>query len=174
MRRVKRETLKCDGRSAWLALGLLLLLWTGDVARGAGYELSLEIRDGKEKLITANRPVEAGKSAAKRALMEGRSDVQFTAIWKVKRTGKDEAKDVLVHFYVVRIGRLGEAPPPLEPKRVVIESALTMDFPPEESAGAQLKLKVNEPGVYLVRIEVRPNGDEPGHEDFAALDLVIK
>jgi hypothetical protein len=171
---VKRENVKRDGRLRWLACCAILLLATGRIARGAGYELSLEIADGKEKQMTSRRPAETGKPAEKRVMMEARTDAQFTAAWKVKRTGKDEAKDVLVHFYVVRIGRPGEAPPPLEPKRVVLESALTMDFPPGESTGAALKFRVDEPGVYLVRIETRPNADETGHEDFAAMDLVIK
>ena len=166
--------MKRDGRFPWLALGVILFLSTGELARGAGYELSLETTDGKEKQTASSRPAEAAKPAGKRVMMEARTDAQFTATWKVKRTGRDEAKDVLVHFYVVRIGRPGEAAPPLEPKLVVIESALTMDFSAGAGAGAALKFKVDEPGVYLVRIETRPNADETGHEDFAAMDLVIK
>lgn len=166
--------MKRDGKISCLVLGAMLLLSTGAVARGARYELSLEMAAGKEKLISKSRPAEPGKPAEKRAAMEGRTDAQFTATWKVMRTGKDEAKDVLVHFYVVRIGRPGEAPPPLEPRRVVIESALTMDFPPGETAGAAVKFRVDAPGTYLVRIEARPNADEAGHEEFAAMDLVIQ
>ena len=171
---MKRESAKRHGGIPWLACCAVVLLAGGRIARGAGYELSLETTDGKEKRMTHSRPAEAGKPAEKRVQMAVRPDAQFAATWTVKRTGKDEAKDALVHFYVVRIGRPGEAPPPLEPKHVIIESALTMDFPTGETASASLKFKVEEPGVYLVRIETRPNADEPGHEDFAAMDLVVR
>jgi hypothetical protein len=74
----------------------------------------------------------------------------------------------------MRIGRAGEAPPPLEPAKVAIESALIMDFPPTEASSATLQFKVQQPGVYLVRVEARPNSEEPGHEEYATMDLVVK
>jgi hypothetical protein len=106
--------------------------------------------------------------------MEASVGSSFTATWKVLRTSRDEGKDVLVHFYAVRIGRAGEAPPPLEPAKVPIETALTMDFPPNAASDATLRFKVEQPGIYLVRVEVRPNSQELGHEEYAAMDLVVK
>ena len=153
-------------------VGAILVLTSA--ACGAGYECSLKLSDGQRDQAVKSRDPTVRKPTDRRAAMEGRAGSKFTATWKVVRSARDESKDVLVHFYVVRIGRAGEAPPPLEPAKVVIESALTMDFPPGESGSATLEFRIEHPGVYLVRIEARPNSEEPGHEDYAAVDLVIK
>lgn len=144
------------------------------VARGAGYAVSLDVSDGTNKLSVHNDSPKPQPPDEKRPSMAGHADAQFTATWKVARRAKDEAKDVLVHFYVVRLDRAGQAPPALAPQRVPIESALTMDFPPGHSAGATLKFRVDQPGIYLVRVETRPGSDDSDHEDFAAMELAVK
>src|SRR5947209_13934448 len=158
-------------RSAASFLGMLFTLTTA--APGAGYKISLKVSDGQHERTATSQLPERHKPGELRLTLETRAGTKCTATWKVARSARDEAKDVLVHFYVVRIGRAGEAPPPLDPAKVAIETALTMDFPPAEASSATLQFKVDHPGVYLVRVEARPNSEEPGHEEYAAIDLVV-
>lgn len=81
---------------------------------------------------------------------------------------------MLVHFYVVKLERSGQAPPPLAPDRVIIEGAWTMDFEPGESSRATLPFRIDKPGVYLVRLETSPSSTPAAVEDFAEMELLIK
>jgi hypothetical protein len=106
--------------------------------------------------------------------VEGSADASFTAVWKVSRSAKTDTKDVLVHFYVVKTDRQGQAPPALEPGHVVIECALTMDFPPNQTSAGTQQFRVDGPGVYLVRIEAGADPEKPGTADYAEMELVVK
>jgi hypothetical protein len=139
------------------------------------FAVSLEVSDGKAKQAagTESDPPK-DPAVAPRPVFNAPADAQLAATWKITATGKEPLKDVLVHFYVVRIDRAGQSPPPLEPKDVVLESALTMDFEPKTGTGATLKFRVPQPGTYLVRIETQGGAEKKTHEHFAAIDVVVK
>jgi hypothetical protein len=144
-------------------------------ARGAGYDAALEVRDGKNvHSAKQGKSTTAPSTMARRVVFEGSVDGQFTAKWKIVRTDQTLVKDELVHIYVVKMERQGQAPPALEPSRVVIESAVTMDFPAGETAGGTQQFRVDGPGIYLVRVEVGADPEKPGIEDYAELELVVK
>ena len=151
------------------ALVALLATSLGAVQLPVGFRLSLELtQSGK---AAATQPI---TRTTARPVVHGRITEPFTVRWKATRTAKDTAENVLVHLYVVRIDREGEAPPPLEPRHVVLESALTMDFPTAESASGQQRFRISRPGVYLVRVETRSEADQPVGGDFEELDLVVR
>lgn len=82
-------------------------------------------------------------------------------------------EDVVVHFYVVRAGAVGQKElPSLEKESLVLETAFDMDFRPGGHAGGRTTLRIREPGVYLVRVESRQTQSD--HEHFAAVDLVVE
>ena len=83
-------------------------------------------------------------------------------------------KDALIHFYVVKIDKAGQNPPPLEPKVVVIETAQTLDFTADISASAELEFKPDKPGIYLVRVESQNTAEHAAHEHFAAMEIHVK
>jgi len=158
-----------------IAIGALLVLLASAVAQGAGYDADIEVRDGKNaQSAKQSKPTTTPSTLAKRVVLEGSADSQFTAVWKVVRTDQTLTKDELVHFYVVKMDRQGQAPPALDPSHVVIESAVTMDFPPGEKAGGTQQFRVDGPGIYLVRVEAGVDPDKPGVEDYAELELVVK
>lgn len=160
----------------WLGAAILLTLMIAPpVARADHFAVTLEVsaKSGKQSADMQNDPPK-DKTIVKRPVMRGSDGEQFAAAWKVTGKSATEMKDVLVHFYVVKIDRAGQAPPPLEPKRVVTESALTMDFPAEHAASARMPFRVPGPGVYLVRIETQGTAAAKGHECYAALDLIVK
>lgn len=80
--------------------------------------------------------------------------------------------NVVVHFFVARQEKVGQKELPDLQGDVVLETAINMDFKPGGKAGQRNTLKIDTPGVYLVRVESRETQSD--HEHFAAIDLVIE
>ena len=54
----------------------------------------------------------------------------------------------------------------------LLEGSFSLNLKPKARIGARLRLVIDEPGVYLLRVETfRTKSD---HEHFAAIDLVIQ
>lgn len=152
----------------------LVLLACCALAQAAGFEVELKLGDGKTTQSQKSKPASGPGESSHRITLESSVDAPFSATWKVTRTDPLEADDALVHFVVVKLDRQGQAMPPLEPDKVPIECALTMDFPKDKSATGTQPFHVDAPGVYLVRIEAGGDLDKPGQEDFAEIELVVK
>lgn len=150
----------------------MLLLSVSSLARAAGFDARLEVSRGRNQETAGSQPSGPRNPLSKRASLSGTTAEPFTAKWKITRSGKDEAKEVLVVFYVVKIDRPGQAAPQ-EPNDPVVQSALTMDFPPGDSASATQPFRIDQPGVYLVRIETRADPAGPALE-HAEIELVVK
>ena len=80
--------------------------------------------------------------------------------------------DVVVHFFIVRQEKVGQKEIPPLGDDVVLETAFDLDFRPGGKAGARNTLRIDSPGVYLIRVETRNTNSD--HEHFAAVDLVIE
>lgn len=147
-------------------LGTLLAVSS---ARAQTFSANLELVDGSRHEATISQKAQATpKTVANRTKFEVKAGAKMLIRWKVTCISKDSFKDVLVHFYVVPIAKPGQAPPPLDPKIVKMESAQTMDFTNGVSTSAELGFSPDEPGVYLVQIEV------PDQQMSAAMDLTVK
>ncbi len=73
--------------------------------------------------------------------------------------GTQTREDVLVHFYVVKEDQPGQpAVREIKPGSVQLESALTMDFHDGDDTRAELSLLLQDPGVYMVRLEAFLDG----------------
>jgi hypothetical protein len=143
-------------------------------ARGAGFATELKVTDGKATQSAKSKPPVAADQMIHRDTLETKTDAHLTAVWKVVRADPAEVKDALVHFVVVKLDRPGQAVPALEPDKVTIECALTMDFAKDKTASGSQPFRIESPGVYLVRIEAGGDPDKPGREDFAELELIVK
>jgi hypothetical protein len=80
-------------------------------------------------------------------------------------------ENVVVHFYIARQAKVGQKELPDLKGDVVTESAFEMDFKPGAKAGQRTMLKIDAPGVYLIRVETR--NTQSDHEHFSAIDLVV-
>jgi len=80
-----------------------------------------------------------------------------------------------IHFFVVRQGALGQKPVP-DPsgKSGLIDNSLTVDFTEKSTAAGMARLKITEPGFYLVRVQSEDTHNEHDHEHFAAVDLLVR
>lgn len=153
---------------------LLAMLCCCPVADAAGFGVELKVSDGKTTQSQQSKAAASPEKAVHRISLESSVNATFSVTWKVRRTDPVEAKDVLVHFVVVKLDRPGQAIPPLEPDRVPMEGALTMDFARDKTATGTHPFHLDSPGVYLVRIEAGGDPEQPGREDFAEIELVVK
>jgi hypothetical protein len=80
-------------------------------------------------------------------------------------------ENVVVHFYIAAVKNTGQHELPDLNKEVFTETAFEMDFKPGAKAGQRGTFRIDQPGVYLVRVETR--NTQSDHEHFAAVDLVI-
>ena len=145
---------------------LCQMAWAGD------YKLELAVSDGtrKDSVVSPTTAPATQPLLPQRPSTTVAPDSKLKAIWKVTYTAKPAAKDVLVHFYVVRTERTNQAPPPLAPAVVLLETAQTLDFEKDGTTSAELGFKPLEPGVYLVRLEAHGESDE----SFVEMDLIVK
>jgi hypothetical protein len=81
-------------------------------------------------------------------------------------------ENVVVHFFVAREAKVGQKDLPEINDDVLLEAAFDMDFRPGGKAGQRNTLRIDTPGVYLVRVESKMTQSD--HEHFAAIDLVIE
>lgn len=152
----------------------LMVLLSSVLVHAAGFGVELKVGDGKTSQTARSKPPAAPDQAVHRLTIETSIDAPLSATWKVTRTDPVEADDVLVHFVVVKLDRPGQAVPALEPDKVPIECALTMDFSKGKTATGTQPFHLDAPGVYLVRIEAGGDPDKPGQEDSAEIELVVK
>ena len=80
-------------------------------------------------------------------------------------------ENVVVHFFIARQTKVGQKELPDLKGDVVLESAFDMDFKPGGKAGQRTTVKIDAPGVYLIRVETR--NTQSDHEHFAAIDVVV-
>lgn len=80
-------------------------------------------------------------------------------------------ENVVVHFFIARQKKVGQKELPDLKGDAVMETAFDMDFKPGSKAGQRSTIKIDAPGVYLIRVETR--NTQSDHEHFAAIDLVI-
>lgn len=165
-------------------------LAAGQRASASGFEVRASVRDDGEQVDSSpTRQVpNPAQGDERNRLNPPRSETtesrpvatvplgqRVQVAWHARNTGKSqELKDVLVHLFVVKELQLGQAAVPPLTEAVAYESALTMDFEPEEKAVGELDLILRQPGNYLLRIETIGLREQHGHEHYAALDLVVK
>lgn len=143
-------------------------------ARAEHAKITLEVEAGGRKATSYmdQTPPDSGKNPRPvlkvKAGEKLRIKFELTNIYPHKTL-----EDVLVHFYVAKIDKVGQkALPDLRGDGVVSETGFEMDFKPDRKAAQWQTLKVDTPGVYLVRVETR--NTQSDHEHFSAIDLVVE
>jgi hypothetical protein len=158
-----------------LLTGIVVISGAVATARADHFAIDLEVKAAKVSKTARTDTVAVGVKPKPRGILEAQAGKTIEAKWTITSTaGKDTAKDVLVHFFVVKIDKAGQQTVPKLDKDVPAESALTMDFKPKDKAEGELSFTIDKPGTYLIRLETIGSAGKDGHEHFAALDLVIK
>jgi hypothetical protein len=145
--------------------------WAGRAEEGA---VEVEIQGPVEKQVAENQPLPA-RSPRPRPVFHAQAGDRLSARWKFSGGHDPAFEDVLLHFYVVKLNRLGQVEPrDLKPEDVVIETGLTMDFKGKDTAAGRFVFRVRDPGVYLARVEALNWPAATLEIPFAAMDLEIK
>lgn len=133
--------------------------------------LDVEADGKKETAFVDQTPPDTGKNP--RPVLKVKAGAPIKIQWTLTNVYPHKTlEDVLVHSYVVKQKKVGLKELPVIGDDVEMETAYRMDFKPGGKSGARCKLKIDTPGVYLIRVETRDTQSD--HEHFAAIDLVVE
>jgi hypothetical protein len=82
-----------------------------------------------------------------------------------------QIEGVTVRYFVVRTGAFGVKDLP-DLKEAVTQGTVNMNFKPKCRVGARFNLRIDDPGIYLVRVDTQ--NTQSDHEHFSAIDLEVK
>src|SRR5207244_5082794 len=126
---------------------------------------------GQETAFVDQTPPAWGKNP--RPVLKARAGEPIKVNWTLTNVYPHKTlANVVVHFFIVKVQKVGQKEAPDLRGDVVLESAFEMDFKPGAKAGQRNTLRIHDPGVYLVRVETRQTGSV--HEHFSAIDLVLE
>lgn len=152
-------------------LACLLTIAANVPAEHAKVTLDVESGGKKETAFVDQTPPDVGKNP--RPVLKAKAGEMIKIQWTLTNVYPNKTlDDVLVHSYVVKQTKVGQKELPVVGEDVEMETAYRMDFKPGGKSGARCKIKIDKPGVYLVRVETRDTQSD--HEHFAAIDLVIE
>jgi hypothetical protein len=143
------------------------------VARGEHAKITLEVAapGGQQTAYMDQTPPEWGKNP--RPVVKAKAGDPVRIQWTfINIYPHKTLENVVVHFFVAREEKVGQKELPGLTGDVVLETAFDMDFKPGGKAGQRNTIRINEPGVYLIRVE--SGKTQSDHEHFAAIDLVVE
>jgi hypothetical protein len=153
-----------------ISLTILLMMASQVQAEHAKINLEVSAGAGNVAAFVDQTPPDWGKNARPviKAKLNEPIKIQYllTNIYPHKTL-----ENVVVHFFIARQTKVGQKDLPDLKGDVVMETAFDMDFKPGSKAGQRSTVKIDVPGVYLIRIETR--NTQSDHEHFAAIDLVV-
>ena len=151
-----------------------LVLLVATSARGEHARINLDVvaPGGQQTSFVDQTPPASGKNP--RPVLKAKVGETIRVQWTYTNTYPNKTlTDVVVHFFIARQEKVGQKDlPEMNGDGVIVESAFEMDFKPGAKAGQKQTLRIDHPGVYLVRIETRQTNSD--HEHFSAMDLVIE
>ena len=141
-------------------------------ARAEHAKINLDVAVGHNCALGSRRPDAAGSGKNPRPVLKAKVNEPIRIQYVLTNVYPHKTlENVVVHFYVVRQSKVGQKELPDLKGDVVIESAFDMDFKPGSKAGQRTTLKIDTPGVYLIRVESR--NTQSDHEHFSAVELVV-
>lgn len=139
-------------------------------AEHAKINLSVVTPGGQEQAYVDQTPPASGKNP--RPVIRAKVGDEIKIQWVLTNVYPHKTlENVVVHFYVASQQKVGQKELPDLSGDVLLETAAEMDFKPGAKTGARTTLKVDKPGVYLIRVETRQTQSD--HEHFSAMDLVV-
>jgi hypothetical protein len=154
----------------------VLVAWAGFSTTAVFAEhakIVLDVRSsrGQQTSYVDQTPPASGKNP--RPVLKAKVNEPIKIDWVLTNVYPHKTlENVVVHFFIARIGKVGQKDLPELRDDVVLESAFDMDFKPGAKAGQRNTVRIDTPGVYLVRVESRQTRSD--HEHFSAVDLVVE
>ncbi len=154
----------------------LFVCWVGFsavAARAEHAKINLDVSSPRDQqtAFVDQTPPESGKNP--RPVLKAKVKDAIKIQWVLTNVYPHKTlENVVVHFFVARQEKVGQKALPDLRGDVVLESAFDMDFKPGAKVGQRTTLRIDSPGVYLIRVETRQTQSD--HEHFSAIDLVIE
>src|SRR6266852_5067898 len=115
------------------SLGVMLGLIVCCPLRADHFAIDLKVQAGKESKTAQTETAALGLKAKKRAVLNAKVGDRITVKWTMTNSdAKTAVKNVLVHFFAVKLEEIGQKTTPKLDKGVLAESALVMDFNPKD------------------------------------------
>jgi hypothetical protein len=158
------------GRCLASAVCLVLLASTAR-AEHAVIKLQVTGPDGKQESFADQEPPAGGIKRRPRFSVKHGEPLVFEFLLTNAYPHK-QIEGVVVRYFVVRTGAFGAKEVPDLKASAVTEGTVNMNFKPKCRVGARLNVRIDEPGIYLVRVDTQ--NTQSDHEHFSAIDLEVK
>ncbi|HLJ53661.1 MAG TPA: hypothetical protein VKT77_01410 [Chthonomonadaceae bacterium] len=167
-------------RTRWMAgLAAAAALCGGVASRRAGAEhFDMQLR-----VFTADKSAQSEMDTTPpiggvnpRPVLKVRADEPFRVTWRLKNSSPHGAlKGVTIHFFVVKEAKTGQKPVPNPAGEAgIVDTSFTTDMSFGATSSGALKVKIGDPGSYLVRLQSENTFEEAGHEHFSAIDVEVQ
>ncbi len=155
----------------WFLLSITML---ASPALAEHFDFDLSIQTPKEKIgtQTADTDPPPQGSNPRPVCHAARGDPLVFQFFMNSNFPHNAIKGVTCRYYITPEEKVGQNTVPARGKETVLEGHFTMDFKPKTGrVGLRQLLRIDKPGVYLVRVQ--SENSDSDHEHFAALDLKI-
>lgn len=151
----------------------LILLFSGS-ARAEHFKIELTVKSGQDQQTAHADTDPPPQGSNPRPVCHAKRGEELTLQFFFSSNFPHSAiKNVRVCYYIAAIKEAGKRALPDPGKPRLLEGAFDMDFKPDTGkVGLRQRIHIDQPGVYLVRVESQHSDSD--HEHFAALDLVIE
>jgi hypothetical protein len=154
-----------------LMAALLTLPASSARAEHAVIKLQITGADGKAESFADQEPPAGGIKRRPRLAVKHGEPLVFEFVLTNAYPHK-QIEGVVVRYFVVRTGAFGAKELPDLKQAAVTEGTVNMNFKPKCRVGARLNVRIDEPGIYLVRVDTQ--NTQSDHEHFSAIDLEVK
>jgi len=160
----------------WVPMWMVFALATPVTVCADGFEIVVEVKSVDHHVLTKHtHESPSSEKSPDRPVLRAKADDDLRVLWRATNTHRSDAfQDVLVHFFVVKVDKIGQEKVPNVLKDAEHEGALTTDYNPEERSSGQFTVKIRKRGAYLLRVETIGMQAKHGHEHYAAMDLLIE
>ncbi len=158
---------------AWLAVGLGVLLAPG-AALAEHFSITLQAwapGGATAKAFVDDAPPDEGRNP--RPVLKARAGDTLTVEFIMTDVFPHRSvQGAGIRYYVARENAVGQKKLPDEGAGRVAEGTFNLDLKPQARIGARFRLAIDQPGVYLLRVEsIRTQNT---HEHFSAIDIHVE
>jgi hypothetical protein len=154
-----------------MSAACLALVASNALAEHAVIKLQITSPDGKQESFADQEPPAGGIKRRPRISVTHGKPLVFEFVLTNAYPHK-QIEGVVVRYFVVRTGAFGSKEVPDLKASAVTEGTVNMNFKPKCRLGARLNVRIDEPGIYLVRVDTQ--NTQSDHEHFSAIDLEVK
>jgi len=155
--------------AAFLALNTLS-------ARAEHFDIILRVNSGEKQAQSSMDSTPPIGGVNPRPVLKVKAGDQIKVDWRVKNSSPHGTlRNVTTHFFIVRQAKTGQKPVPDPAGNAgIFDTSVTTDLKLGAIATGVVKIRISDPGSYLVRLQSEGTHDEAGHEHFSAIDVEVQ